>query len=121
MQRHRPRARRRRRSRTRPAWPQCRARARLAARLPQSPWGRRPSCPADSRGRERGLDLELSRSVASLAQISAAIEARDPYSRGHASRVTVFAKAMAKAIGLDRERLSVLRLGALLHDVGKLT
>ena len=41
--------------------------------------------------------------------------------RGHASRVTVFAKAMAKAIGLDKERLSVLRLGALLHDVGKLT
>ncbi len=59
--------------------------------------------------------------MASLAQLSAAIEARDPYSRGHASRVTVFAKAMAKAMGLDKERLSVLRLGALLHDVGKLT
>jgi len=58
--------------------------------------------------------------VASLAQISAAIEARDPYARGHASRVTVFAQAMAKRIELDRERLSVLRLGALLHDVGKL-
>ena len=59
--------------------------------------------------------------MASLAQLSAAIEARDHYARGHASRVTVFAKAMAKAIGLDKERLSVLRLGALLHDVGKLT
>jgi len=59
--------------------------------------------------------------VASLAQLSAAIEARDPYARGHASRVTVFAKAMARAIDLDKERLSVLRLGALLHDVGKLT
>jgi putative nucleotidyltransferase with HDIG domain len=59
--------------------------------------------------------------VGNLAQLSAAIEARDPYARGHASRVTVFAKAMAKAIGLDGERLSVLRLGALLHDVGKLS
>jgi putative nucleotidyltransferase with HDIG domain len=58
--------------------------------------------------------------VGSLAQLSAAIEARDPYSRGHSSRVTVFAQAMAKGIGLDKERLSVLRLGALLHDVGKL-
>lgn len=28
---------------------------------------------------------------------------------------------MARRIGLDKERLSVLRLGALLHDVGKLT
>ena len=59
--------------------------------------------------------------MASLALLSAAIEARDPYARGHASRVTVFAKAMAKAIDLDKERLSVLRLSALLHDVGKLT
>jgi len=58
--------------------------------------------------------------VGSLAQLSAAIEARDPYARGHASRVTVFAQAMARRIGLDKERLSVLRLGALLHDVGKL-
>ena len=58
--------------------------------------------------------------MASLAQLSAAIEARDPYARGHASRVTVFSQAMAKTIGLDRDRLSVLRLGALLHDVGKL-
>jgi putative nucleotidyltransferase with HDIG domain len=34
--------------------------------------------------------------------------------------VTVFAQAMARRIGLDKERISVLRLGALLHDVGKL-
>jgi putative nucleotidyltransferase with HDIG domain len=58
--------------------------------------------------------------VGSLAQLSAAIEARDPFARGHSSRVTVFAQAMARRIGLDKERLSVLRLGALLHDVGKL-
>jgi putative nucleotidyltransferase with HDIG domain len=58
--------------------------------------------------------------VGSLAALSAAIEARDPYARGHSSRVTVFAQAMAKRIGLDKERLSVLRLGGLLHDVGKL-
>jgi putative nucleotidyltransferase with HDIG domain len=58
--------------------------------------------------------------VGSLAQLSAAIEARDPFAKGHSSRVTVFAQAMARRIGLDKERVSVLRLGALLHDVGKL-
>lgn len=58
--------------------------------------------------------------MGSLAALSAAIEARDPYARGHSSRVTVFAQAMARRIELDKERLSVLRLGALLHDVGKL-
>jgi putative nucleotidyltransferase with HDIG domain len=58
--------------------------------------------------------------VGSLARLSAAIEARDPYAKGHSSRVTVFAQAMARRIGLDTERVSILRLGALLHDVGKL-
>ncbi|HEY3051607.1 MAG TPA: HD-GYP domain-containing protein [Gaiellaceae bacterium] len=58
--------------------------------------------------------------MGSLAALSAAIEARDPYARGHSSRVTVFAQAMARGLSLDKERLAVLRLGALLHDVGKL-
>jgi len=58
--------------------------------------------------------------VGRLAALSAAIEARDPYARGHASRVTVFSQAVARRIGIEAERLSVLRLGALLHDVGKL-
>jgi putative nucleotidyltransferase with HDIG domain len=58
--------------------------------------------------------------VGSLARLSAAIEARDPFAKGHSSRVTVFAQAMARRIGLDNERIYVLRLGALLHDVGKL-
>ena len=58
--------------------------------------------------------------MGSLTALSAAIEARDPYARGHSSRVTVFAQAMARSLRLDKERLAVLRLGALLHDVGKL-
>jgi putative nucleotidyltransferase with HDIG domain len=55
-----------------------------------------------------------------LAALSAAIEARDPFARGHSSRVTVFAQAIARGLRLEKERISVLRLGALLHDVGKL-
>jgi putative nucleotidyltransferase with HDIG domain len=58
--------------------------------------------------------------VGSFAALSAAIEARDPYARGHSSRVTVFARAMARSLRLDKDRVAVLRLGALLHDVGKL-
>jgi len=59
-------------------------------------------------------------SVGSLTALSAAIEARDPYAKGHSSRVTVFAQAIARALRFDKDRISVLRLGALLHDVGKL-
>jgi putative nucleotidyltransferase with HDIG domain len=58
--------------------------------------------------------------VVTLSSPPSAIEARDPYARGHSSRVTVFAQAMARGLRLDKERISVLRLGALLHDVGKL-
>ena len=58
--------------------------------------------------------------MGSLAALSAAIEARDPYAKGHSSRVTVFAQAIARSLRLDKDRISVLRLGALLHDVGKL-
>jgi putative nucleotidyltransferase with HDIG domain len=71
-------------------------------------------------GRERAARQEQSKPVGSLAALSAAIETRDPYARGHSSRVTVFAQAMARRLSLDRERIAVLRLGALLHDVGKL-
>ena len=35
--------------------------------------------------------------------------------------MTVFCRAIAKRIGVENERLPVLRLGALLHDVGKLS
>jgi HD-GYP domain-containing protein (c-di-GMP phosphodiesterase class II) len=49
-----------------------------------------------------------------------AIEARDPSTRGHAARVTVLAEEVAVRLGWGRERLATLRLGALLHDVGKL-
>jgi putative nucleotidyltransferase with HDIG domain len=72
------------------------------------------------RRREPPVELEESSSVGSLAALSSAIEARDPYSRGHSSRVTVFAQAIARGLRLEKERISVLRLGALLHDVGKL-
>jgi putative nucleotidyltransferase with HDIG domain len=58
--------------------------------------------------------------VATLAVLSSTIEARDPFARGHASRVAALAESLARRIGLDRKALLRLRLGALLHDIGKL-
>lgn len=72
-------------------------------------------------GGKRTAVENSSEPVANLAALSAAIEARDPYARGHSSRVTVFAQAMARSLDLGSERVAVIRLGALLHDVGKLT
>jgi HD-GYP domain-containing protein (c-di-GMP phosphodiesterase class II) len=58
--------------------------------------------------------------MALLLALSKAIEARDPYALGHAARVTGFAEAIAARLDWDRERRHVLRLGGVLHDVGKL-
>ncbi len=49
-----------------------------------------------------------------------AIEARDPYTRGHTDRVTTIAKAIARRMNWNGEQLSSLEVGALLHDVGKI-
>jgi len=59
--------------------------------------------------------------VSLLATFSSALEARDPYLRGHSARVTSFAEGLAGAIGWKGRRLDALRLGGSLHDVGKIT
>jgi putative nucleotidyltransferase with HDIG domain len=56
-----------------------------------------------------------------LRSLSTAIEARDPYTRGHSLRVTTLAEAVARRLGWTEERLETLRIGGALHDVGKLT
>jgi len=55
-----------------------------------------------------------------LADLSRAIEARDPYSSGHSARVSILAEVVAARLGWDEDELEVLRMGAALHDIGKL-
>src|SRR2546423_1853529 len=55
-----------------------------------------------------------------LAPLSQAIEERDPSTRGHSLRVTELAEAVARWLDWDEPRLEILRIGAPLHDIGKL-
>ena len=55
-----------------------------------------------------------------LRVLTGAIEARDPYTRGHSSRVTELAEAVARRLGWNDQRIESLRLGGPLHDIGKL-
>jgi len=55
-----------------------------------------------------------------VTAVANAIEARDPYTRGHTGRVTALARAIAHQMGWSEEQLSSLEIGALLHDVGKI-
>jgi len=54
-----------------------------------------------------------------LAGLCEAIDAR-PYMEGHGSRVSRLAEAIALRLGWGAGRIRRLRIGALLHDVGKL-
>lgn len=65
----------------------------------------------------RALDRALFNTVVILTQT---IEAKDPYTRGHSLRVSEYSVAMGRRMGLDRRSIQVLRLGSLLHDIGKI-
>ena len=51
--------------------------------------------------------------------LTRAIETRDPYTRGHSARVSALAEALARRLGCDHGRVAAVRLGAPLHDIGK--
>ncbi len=55
-----------------------------------------------------------------LDALSHAIEARDPATRGHGARVGALAQAIAVRLGWNETRLEALRVGARVHDIGKL-
>lgn len=52
--------------------------------------------------------------------LAAAIEAKDPYTRGHSKRVTQFAILLAERFGVSESDIRNLRYGATLHDIGKI-
>jgi putative nucleotidyltransferase with HDIG domain len=55
-----------------------------------------------------------------IRALAAALDARDPYTAGHSERVSVLSVAIGKALHLSENELEVIRLGALLHDIGKI-
>jgi putative nucleotidyltransferase with HDIG domain len=55
-----------------------------------------------------------------IRALAAALDARDPYTAGHSERVSVLSVAIGRALNLPYEELEIIRLGALLHDIGKI-
>jgi putative nucleotidyltransferase with HDIG domain len=58
--------------------------------------------------------------VGAIRALALALDARDPYTAGHSERVAAISVAVGKDMQLPPEQLDVLRLGALLHDIGKI-
>ncbi|MCG3206134.1 MAG: Cyclic di-GMP phosphodiesterase response regulator RpfG [Elusimicrobia bacterium] len=55
-----------------------------------------------------------------LHALARAIEAKDPYTLGHADRVSQYATDLGKSLGVNGKDLDVLQKGGLLHDLGKI-
>jgi putative nucleotidyltransferase with HDIG domain len=47
-------------------------------------------------------------------------DARDPHTAGHSERVSANSTAMAIAMGLTPSEVEIIRIGAKLHDIGKI-
>jgi putative nucleotidyltransferase with HDIG domain len=58
--------------------------------------------------------------VGAIKALAAALDARDRYTAGHSARVSAFSVMAGRALNLPDEEIEVLRLGALLHDIGKI-
>jgi putative nucleotidyltransferase with HDIG domain len=58
--------------------------------------------------------------VGSIRMLAAAIDEKDPYTRGHSGRVAKYSTLIAQELGLSAGDLDTLKISALLHDVGKI-
>jgi putative nucleotidyltransferase with HDIG domain len=58
--------------------------------------------------------------LGAIQALAAALDARDPYTAGHSERVSRLSVLIAQQFGLPEPQVDVIRLGALLHDIGKI-
>ena len=64
-------------------------------------------------------ELERSYDI-TLEALGDALDLKDRETEGHSRRVTLFTIAIAQALGLPREQITVIARGAFLHDIGKM-
>ncbi len=58
--------------------------------------------------------------LATVRSLAAAVDAKDPYTRGHSERVAIYAVMIAEKMGLSQDQRTALEMAAYLHDIGKI-
>jgi putative nucleotidyltransferase with HDIG domain len=58
--------------------------------------------------------------LSTVRALSEAVDAKDPYTRGHSERVGVYASRIARELACKREFIERIYLAGLLHDIGKI-
>jgi putative nucleotidyltransferase with HDIG domain len=58
--------------------------------------------------------------LTSLQMMAQAVDLKDPYTSNHSQRVSRYAVRLARAMGLPEDDVERIRVGALMHDIGKI-
>jgi putative nucleotidyltransferase with HDIG domain len=69
---------------------------------------------------QEGRDRLVRAYVEFVSSLASALDARDPYTAGHSLRVSEYACAIARVMNVPQDEFEVIRVGALLHDIGKI-
>jgi HD-GYP domain-containing protein (c-di-GMP phosphodiesterase class II) len=69
---------------------------------------------------QRSADENRELFLGTVKALAAAIDGKDPYTRGHSERVSRVSLAIAQRLGLPDEECEKIRVSAVLHDVGKI-
>ena len=69
---------------------------------------------------QRAADENRELFIGTVKALAAAIDGKDPYTRGHSERVSRFSVAIAQGLELSDDEIEKIRISALLHDVGKI-
>src|SRR5690348_4681322 len=87
-----------------------------------SPAELEPTMPqnGDGEGETQGVFGDIPPAlIDTVTSLALAIDSKDHYTQGHSQKVAAYAALMADALGLKEEEIGEIRLGALLHDIGK--
>jgi len=67
---------------------------------------------------EYAAEMEMVEDV--VISLARTIDAKDRYTEGHTERVSQYSVFLGEKVGLNEKRLEILRMGALIHDIGKI-
>jgi putative two-component system response regulator len=70
--------------------------------------------------RNKKLNDRLTNIENVLFSLANAVEAKDRYTQGHTTRVATTAISLGRRMGLEEKELEALRIGGILHDIGKI-
>ena len=69
---------------------------------------------------QRAAEVNRQLFISSIRAFAAAIDAKDPYTRGHSERVASYSRSIARYLGLPKDVQEKVWISAVLHDVGKI-